>query len=52
MKLIMSNFNAKLDGNRHGFTTAKGPYVSADLTKDNGERFTLLCNSSGISQHW
>jgi len=32
IKLIMGDFNAKLDGNRQGFTTAKKPHGSADLT--------------------
>ena len=49
IKLIMGDFNANLDGNRQGFTTAKGPHGSADLTNDNVKRFTLLCNSNGIS---
>jgi len=32
-----------------GSLLQKGPHGSADLTNDNGERFTLLCNSNGIS---
>ena len=49
IKLLIGDFNAKIDDDRRGLYTTMGPFGTADKTNDNGERFTHLCNSNGIS---
>ena len=37
IKLLIGDFNAKVDGDRRGLNTTVGPHGSAGSTNDNGE---------------
>ena len=43
IKLVIGDFNGKIDDNRRGSYTMIGPHGSAISTNDNGERFALSC---------
>jgi len=49
IKVVIGDFNAKIDDNRRGLHTMLGPFGSANLTNDNGERFILSCCTNGLS---
>lgn len=48
-KLVIGDFSAKIDDNRRGLYSTIGPHGSANLTNDNGDRFTLSCCTNGLS---
>jgi len=49
IKLVIGDFNGKIDDNRRGSYTMIGPHGSAISTNDNGERFALSCCTNGLS---
>ena len=49
IKLLMGDFNAQIDKSRQGMESTISPHGSANITNDNGERFTLFCNLNNIS---
>ncbi|KAJ8385212.1 hypothetical protein AAFF_G00191840 [Aldrovandia affinis] len=49
IKLLIGNFNAKLDSDRRGLHTTVGPHGSASSTNDNGERLLMLTSTNGLS---
>ncbi|KAJ8386425.1 hypothetical protein AAFF_G00170220 [Aldrovandia affinis] len=49
IKLLIGDFNAKLDSDRRGLHTTVGPHGSASSTNDNGERLLMLTSTNGLS---
>ena len=49
IKLVIGDFNAKLDGDRRGQDSKIGPHGSAGQTNDSGERFVAMASDNGIS---
>ncbi|KAJ8417554.1 hypothetical protein AAFF_G00223970 [Aldrovandia affinis] len=49
IKLLIGDFNAKLDSDRRGLHTTVGPHWSASSTNDNGERLLMLTSTNGLS---
>ena len=47
IKLLMGDFNMQIDKSRQRMKSTIGP--NANITNDNGERFTLFCNLNDIS---
>ena len=47
-KLLIGDFNAKLDQIREGSEGIIGPFGNAQRTNDNGERLRLFCNINGL----
>ena len=48
IKLLMEELNAQIDKSRQGMESTIGPHGSANITNNNGERFTLLCSVNEI----
>ena len=48
IKLLMGELNAQIDKSRQGMESIIGPHGSANITNNNGERFTLLCSVNEI----
>ncbi|KAK0134904.1 Craniofacial development protein 2 [Merluccius polli] len=49
IKMLIGDFNAKLDDDRRGLNTTVGPHGSASSTNDNGERLLMLTSTNGFS---
>ena len=47
IKLLMGDFNMQIDKSRQRMESTIG--ANANITNDNGERFTLFCNLNDIS---
>ena len=49
IKMLIGDFNEKLDSDRRGLNTTVGPHRSASSTNDNRERLLMLTSTNGLS---
>ena len=49
IKLFVGGFNGKTGKSRQGMGSTISPHGSANITNNNGERFTLFCSLNDIS---
>ena len=49
VKFLMGDCNVQIDKSRQGMESTIGPHGFANITNDNGERFTLFSSLNDIS---